>query len=175
MNELVVVGDAGNTEANDGSRRCGLEATLFWRPGEWITIIADYAYTDARFVDIGAGVDYVPGAVPEVISGGITLSPTPRLDLTAKLRHFGSAPLIEDNSVRSDPTTLINIGGNYEFGKLRVGAELFNLIDTNQTQPSFTYRSFRAKPRPWPTGTFIRSNIVSEHGSHVAGQLRNGS
>ncbi len=139
--ELVFVGDAGNTEANDGSRRYGVEATLFWRPADWITIDADYAYTDARFVDVGANVDHIPNAVPEVISGGITLSPTPRIDLTAKLRHFGSAPLIEDDSARSDPTTLVNLGGYYDFGRLRVGAELFNIFDAEDSDITYFYES----------------------------------
>lgn len=138
--ELVFVGDAGNTEANDGSRRYGVEATLFWRPAGWITIDADYAYTDARFVDVGAD-DHIPGAVPEVFSGGITLSPTPQIDLTAKLRHFGSAPLIEDDSVRSDPTTLVNVGGYYDFGRLRVGAELFNIFDAEDSDITYFYES----------------------------------
>ncbi|WP_420606972.1 TonB-dependent receptor [Novosphingopyxis sp.] len=138
--ELVFVGDAGNTEPNDASRRYGVEATLFWRPTDWITIDADYAYTDARFADVGAD-DYIPGAVPEVISAGVTLSPTRAIDLTAKLRHFGSAPLIEDNSVRSDPTTLVNIGGYYDFGRLRIGAELFNLFDAEDSDITYFYES----------------------------------
>lgn len=138
--ELVFVGDAGNTEVNDGSRRYGVEATLFWRPTDWLTIDADYAYTDARFVNVGAD-DYIPGAVPEVISGAITLSPTPAISLTAKLRHFGSAPLIEDDSVRSDPTTLVNLGGYYDFGRLRIGAELFNLLDARDSDITYFYES----------------------------------
>lgn len=139
-NELVFVGDAGNTEVNDGSRRYGVEATVFWRPTDWLTIDADYAYTDARFIDVGAD-DHIPGAVPEVISGGITLSLTPALSLTAKLRHFGSAPLIEDNSVRSDPTTLINLGGYYDIGQLRLGAEIFNLFDADDSDITYFYES----------------------------------
>ncbi|QJB68707.1 TonB-dependent receptor [Parasphingorhabdus halotolerans] len=138
--ELVFVGDAGNTEPNDGSRRYGVEATLFWRPTDWLTIDADYAFTDARFVNVGAD-NHIPGAVPEVFSGGITLNPTPALSLTAKLRHFGSAPLIEDNNVRSDPTTLLNLGGYYDFGRLRIGAELFNLLDAKDSDITYFYES----------------------------------
>ena len=138
--ELVFVGDAGNTEPNDASRRYGVEATLFWRPTNWITVDADYAYTDARFVDVGTD-SYIPGSVPEVISGGITLSPTSALDLTAKLRHFGSAPLIEDNSVQSDATTLVNIGGYYDLGRLRFGAEVFNLFDAEDSDITYFYES----------------------------------
>ena len=139
--ELVFVGDAGNTEANDGSRRYGVEATLFWRPALWVTVDADYAYTDARFTGVADGQYFIPNAVPEVISGGVTLSPTRAIDLSVKLRHFGSAPLIEDDSVRSDPTTLVNIGGYYDFGRLRVGAELFNVFDAEDSDITYFYES----------------------------------
>ena len=146
--ELVFVGDAGNTEPNAGSRRYGVEATLFWRPAAWITIDADYAYTDARFVNVGVD-DHIPGAVPEVFSGGITISPTPAIDLTAKLRHFGAAPLIEDNSVRSDATTLVNLGGYYDFGPMRIGAELFNVFDAQDADITYFYESQLAgEPAP---------------------------
>ncbi len=139
--ELVFVGDAGNTEANDGSRRYGVEATLFWQPADWIAIDADYAYTDARFVGVGSGADRIPGAVPEIISAGVTISPVAAIDLTAKLRHFGSAPLVEDGSERSDATTLVNIGGYYDFGRLRVGAEVFNLFDSADNDITYFYES----------------------------------
>lgn len=138
--ELVFVGDAGNTEPNDGSRRYGVEATFFWRPAAWVAVDADYAYTDARFLDVGPD-DEIPGAVPNVISGGITISPTSAIDLTAKVRHFGSAPLIEDNSASSAPTTLINLGGYYEVGRLRIGAELFNLFDAEDSDITYFYES----------------------------------
>lgn len=35
----------------------------------------------------------------------------------ARFRHFGEAPLIEDNSVRSEPTTLVNLEAGYRFAK----------------------------------------------------------
>ena len=138
--ELVFVGDAGNTEPNDGSRRYGMEATLFWRPTDWLTLDADYAYTDARLVDVGAD-DYIPGAVPDVFSAGVTIEPARAMSLTAKLRHFGSAPLSEDNSVRSDATTLVNLGGYYDLGRLRIGAELFNAFDAADSDITYFYES----------------------------------
>ena len=118
-----------------------MEASLFWRPLDTLTIDADYAYTDARFRGVPSDAAFIPNAVPEVISAGVTWSPLPAIDLTAKLRHFGSAPLIEDDSVRSDPTTLINLGGYYRFGRLRLGAELFNLFDARDSDITYFYES----------------------------------
>lgn len=139
--ELVFIGDGGATEPNDGSRRYGIEANLFWRPVPGVVIDAAYSYTDAKFVGPGAGADAIPGAVPEVIAAGITVSPLPSLTATARLRHFGSAPLIEDRSARSDPTTLINLAGYYDFGAARLGVEIFNLFDAQDADITYFYES----------------------------------
>ena len=139
--ELVFVGDAGNTEPNDGSRRYGVEATLFWQPARWLTMDASYTYTDARFEGPADGEDFIPGAVPGVFGGGVTASPLPGFDLTAQLRHFSSAPLIEDNSVRSDATTLVNAAAYYRFGALTLGAELFNVFDAEEADITYFYES----------------------------------
>lgn len=139
--ELVFVGDGGATEANDGSRRYGVEANLFWRPTDWLLLDASYAYTDARYVGPPAGMREIPGAVPEVFAGGVTIKPVTDLNLTAQLRHFGSAPLIEDGSVTSNATTLVNLGGYWDIGPLNLGAELFNVFDTKDADITYFYES----------------------------------
>lgn len=139
--ELVFVGDGGATEANDGSRRYGIEANLFWQPIDWLTLDASYARTRARYIGPPAGMRAIPGAVPEVMSGGLTLKPDGATTLTAQLRHFGSAPLIEDNSRRSRPTTLANLGAYRDFGRLTLGAELFNLFNARDADITYLYES----------------------------------
>lgn len=139
--ELVFVGDGGATEPNDGSRRYGVEANLFWQPLRWVVLDAAFAYTDARFVGTPARLDEIPGAVPTVVSGGFTLTPTDTTTITAQLRHFGSAPLVEDGSVTSDSTTLVNLGAYFEFSRLTVGAELFNLFNARDADITYFYES----------------------------------
>ncbi|MDB4537750.1 TonB-dependent receptor plug domain-containing protein, partial [Akkermansiaceae bacterium] len=46
--ELIYVGDAGTSEAGDGSERWGIETALYWRPHDWLTADLEYAYSDAR-------------------------------------------------------------------------------------------------------------------------------
>lgn len=139
--ELVFVGDGGATEANDGSRRYGVEASMFWRPTSWLMIDAAYAHTRARYVGPAAGQRAIPGAVPEVLSAGLTVKPLETVTLTTQLRHFGSAPLIEDDSVRSDATTLFNVGTYVDVGRLTIGAELFNLFDAKDEDVTYFYES----------------------------------
>ncbi|WP_086606219.1 TonB-dependent receptor [Erythrobacter donghaensis] len=139
--ELVFIGDGGATEPNDGSQRYGIEANLFWRPVPGLVIDAAYSYTDARFIGPGANADAIPGAVPEVIAAGVAVTPVPDLTIIARVRHFGSAPLIEDRSVRSDATTLVNLAGNYDLGAMRLGVEVFNLFDSRDADITYFYES----------------------------------
>ncbi len=139
--ELVFVGDGGATEPNDGSERYGVEASLFWQPIDAIVFDAAYAYTQAKFVSPPPGMREIPGAVPEVMSGGVTVRPIEAVTLAAQLRHFGSAPLIEDGSVESDPTTLVNLGGYWMIGSASLGLEIFNLFDTNDADITYFYAS----------------------------------
>ena len=139
--ELVFIGDGGATEPNDGSRRYGVEANLFWRPVPGVVIDAAYSYTDARFVGPGASADAIPGAVPDVIAAGVAVTPVPDLTITARVRHFGSAPLIEDRSVRSDATTLVNLAGHYDLGAMQLGIEVFNLFDSRDADITYFYKS----------------------------------
>lgn len=106
-----------------------------------VVIDAAYSHTNARFVGPGAGADAIPGAVPEVIAAGIAVSPLPGLTVTTRLRHFGSAPLIEDRSVSSDATTLVNLAGYYDLGAMRLGLEVFNLFDARDADITYFYES----------------------------------
>lgn len=139
--ELVFIGDGGATEPNGGSRRYGVEANLFWRLVPGVVIDAAYSYTDARFVGPGASADAIPGAVPDVIAAGVAVTPVPDLTITARVRHFGSAPLIEDRSVRSDATTLVNLAGHYDLGAMQLGVEVFNLFDSRDADITYFYES----------------------------------
>lgn len=139
--ELVFVGDAGSTEPNDATRRFGVEGTLFWRPTPTLAIDAAATYTDARFTGVPRELDRIPGAVEEVVSAGVSWTPVPALTTTLRLRHFGTAPLIEDDSQRSDPTTLVNLGGYYTVGSTRVAVELLNLFDSRDNDITYFYAS----------------------------------
>ncbi|WP_373487493.1 TonB-dependent receptor [Blastomonas sp.] len=139
--ELVFVGDAGATEPNDASQRFGVEANAFWRPMPWLTLDAAYAYTHARFRGVSPDARRIPGAVAEVLAGGMTANPLAGLDLTLRLRHFGKAPLIEDGSTASDPTTLVNFGAYFTAGSIRIGAELLNIFDAQDSDITYFYAS----------------------------------
>ncbi len=139
--ELVFVGDEGTTEPNGATRRFGVEAALFWKPRDGITVDGALAYTHARFRGVAADQIYIPNATPLVLAGGISGQITPRLTATLRLRHFASAPLVEDNSERSAPTTLVNAGVYRDWGRWRVSADLLNLFNARAPDISYWYRS----------------------------------
>lgn len=141
QSELVFVGDAGSTEPNDASRRYGVEASAFWRPADWLTLDASAAFTNARFRFVEPGLRRIPGSVGEVIAGGVTAELGSGFSATARLRHFGAAPLIEDGSARSDPTTLVNAGLYWRTGRARFGVDLFNLFDARDADIAYFYES----------------------------------
>jgi outer membrane receptor protein involved in Fe transport len=58
------------------------------------------------------------------------------------LRHFGSRPLVEDNSVRSGATTLVNLRAGYRIDRRwNVGLDVFNLFDRKANDIDYFYES----------------------------------
>ena len=137
--ELVFVGDAGTTEPNDASTRRGVEASLFWRPTDWLVLDAGGAFTDAEF-DISGDETEIPGAVESVLSAG-AVARFNDLTLTARLRHFGEAPLIEDGSVTSDPTSIVNLGARYAWRNVTFGLDVLNALDADDADITYFFES----------------------------------
>lgn len=136
--ELVFVGDAGTTEASDGSERYGMEANLFWKLDDWLALDAAATVTDATYKV--AGDDEIPGAVRTTFSAGAIGYFGP-LTVSARLRHFGSAPLIEDGSVESDPTSIVNLGATYDLAPFTLELDVLNLFDADDADISYFYES----------------------------------
>jgi hypothetical protein len=140
--ELLFIGDAGTTEPSRPSRRVGVEWTNNYRPVSWLSFDVDIAYTRARFTDNDPAGDFIPGAPSMVASAGVTFGENTGWFGGAKLRYFGPRPLIEDDSVRSNATTLVNarIGYRFENG-VRIQLDGFNLLDSRDHQIDYYYVS----------------------------------
>ncbi len=140
--ELLFVGDAGTTEASRASERRGIEASVIWNPATWLIVDADFAWSRSRFSDFDVAGDRIPGAVERVASVGVALDHPSGWFGGARFRHFGEAPLIEDNSVRSDPTTLVNLEAGYRFSdRYKVSAALYNVFDSRDNDITYFYES----------------------------------
>lgn len=139
--ELVFVGDAGTTEPNDASRRYGAELAVFWLPLKGVTLDGSASWTHARFRGVAPGQGFIPGAAPFVLGGGISAKLSRRLTAAMRVRHFASAPLIEDGSRHSSATTLVNLAGYHDVGRLRIGMEALNLFNAHAPDISYFYAS----------------------------------
>lgn len=139
--ELVFSGDGGTTEPNDATRRYGMEATMFWRPTDWLALDGSVAVSHARFHDVAPGRERIPNSVENVIAAGGTVEFGRGLTGSLRLRHLGAAPLIEDGSARSDPTTLVNLGGYYTFGHAKLGIDVLNLLGSKENDITYFYAS----------------------------------
>jgi outer membrane receptor protein involved in Fe transport len=140
--ELLYVGDAGATEANRASDRHGVELGVYVTPREWLTLDADLAWSHARFNEPDPAGNYIPGAVEGVASVGVALRHPSGWFGGARFRHFGEAPLNEDDSVRSDPTTVVNLDLGYRLNKrFAVSLAAYNLFDSQDNDITYFYES----------------------------------
>jgi outer membrane cobalamin receptor len=140
--ELLFVGDGGITEPSRATRRYGVELGAYWTPLDWLIVDGDYAWSHARFTESDPAGDYIPGAVETVVSLGITVHRDRGWYGGARWRYFGPAPLIEDGSVRSRPTSLVNLDAGYRFTqKFSVMATVFNVFDTDANDITYYYDS----------------------------------
>jgi outer membrane receptor protein involved in Fe transport len=140
--ELLFVGDAGTTEASRPSRRIGIEWANFYRPRPWLTVDADLALSRARFTDDDPAGDYIPGAIESTASIGVGVDRPLGWFGGARLRYFGPRPLVEDDSIRSASSTLVNASVGYRFTRhWQAALEVYNLFDREVSDISYYYTS----------------------------------
>ncbi len=139
--ELVFVGDAGGTEANSGSERFGVEASVFWQATNWLAVDASYTFTDAQYLDRQSGGDQIPGSVESTASLGLSVVLPIGITASTRIRYLGRAPLVEDGSIWADESLLVNAGVGYRFGSVEVRLDVFNVFDSNDHDISYFYAS----------------------------------
>ena len=140
--ELVFVGDAGTTEAGRPSKRVGFELANYYKLGDWLTIDADVAFAQARFSDSAPEGRRIPGAVEGVASLAVAVDNLGPWSGAFQVRVFGPRPLIEDNSVRSKATSLLNARIGYRITpKASIELEGFNLGNRKVSAIDYYYTS----------------------------------
>lgn len=158
--ELIFVGDDGTTEASDKSERRGVEASVFWQPQPWLILDSDLAFSRARLKPEGEKEQYIPGAVEQVFSLGMTIDGLGDWNAGLRLRHFGKFALNEDNSRKADAVTLLNAQANYQVTpSVQLGLELINLTDEEGNDITYLYES-RLPGEDVPAGA---EGIEDEH------------
>ena len=137
--ELKFVGDSNSVEPGPGTRRRGYELVGFWRMNSWMALDAVWTGSHARSV-LSPGADYVAGAVENAGELGIS-AVNERWEASLRVRYLGDYPLIEDNSLRADAETMVNIRGAWKPGNLTVYAEVLNVFDGDGKDIVYYYGS----------------------------------
>jgi TonB dependent receptor len=151
--ELVFGGDTGDTEATPASQRYGIEFSNYYTPFRWLTLNADYAWSNARYSQFNPAGQYVPEAVEQVLDAGISVHDLYGFQADLRFRYFGPRALIEDNSVRSKATALLYAGVGYRFNATwSINVDIFNLLNSREEDIAYYYASRLKNEPPGPDG-----------------------
>ena len=139
--ELVFTGDAGTTEVKGKSQRYGVEWANYYKPTDWLTLDADFAFTNARYDTNPEGEtnSYIPNSAGRVISTGATVVAPNGLFGTVRLRHFGSMPLDPSGSYWAGNTSIVNLGTGYKQKRYKLELDLFNIFDSSSNDIAYAY------------------------------------
>jgi hypothetical protein len=139
--ELVFRGDSGTTEPLPASKRSGIELANSYKVNGWLTVFADYADSSARFAQFNPAGSHVPLAIEEVFDGGLTLRAENGLYTTWTVLFLGPRALVEDNSVRSRSTTVVNMETGWERPRFKVAVQILNVLDSRDHDFDFFFTS----------------------------------
>ena len=129
------------SQSRAASRRYGVEWANFYKNRSLVDPDFDIAYSHARFTEDDPAGNYIPGSVETVIATGATIDLPNGLFGSLRTRYFGPRPLIEDNSVRSKSTTLVNLEAGYKYKNLRAQIDVLNLFNSTRHDIDYFYVS----------------------------------
>jgi hypothetical protein len=139
--ELVFVGDEGDTEPAGRSRRLGVELVTHSQITEWLYLRGDAGYTDARLTRGDVHVAQAPRFLAKSALGVRFEGFAAELGL----RHFGQRYASEDfHHPRLTDYTVLDLGMRYRRGPFEVGFALENLTDEEWSSSEFYYESCSA-------------------------------
>ncbi len=158
--ELLFVGDAGTTEPQGPSERYGIEIPIYYQTEHWKYDV-ELALTHSEFSDTG---DDIPGALDRVIAAGAYFEYPSGLYGAGRVRHFGPRPLVEDGSIESSSTTVVNamLGYRWDADAWDLRAELLNVFDSDDDDITYYYESRLREPFG-PGGTLEPAGVEDVH------------
>ena len=146
--ELVFVGDAGSTEANDGSIRRGFETTIFINAGPKLQFDLAYTKTRANYVNTPSEFNAIPGSIETTVAAGINSRWNDKLTTSIRVRYLGGAPLIEDRTIQSGKSLLANAAATLSLGQTEIKLEALNLLDSDDADIAYYYDSRLSGEQP---------------------------
>ena len=139
--ELVFVGDAGETEISGKSQRIGIDIEGRGQILSWLWADADVNLSRGIFVDEPSEANEIPLAPRIISTGGLTAMHPSGLGASLRYRHIGDRPANENNSVTAEGYTIVNLGLSYTFGHTKCFVVVENLFDVAWNEAQFDTES----------------------------------
>ena len=139
--ELVFVGDAGETEISGKSRRIGIDIEGRAQILSWLSVDTDVNLSSGKFVDEPSDANEIPLAPRVTSTGGLTAAHPSGFGANVRYRYIGDRPANEDSSVTAEGHTLVNVGLSYAFGPFKYFVTVENLFDVEWNEAQFDTES----------------------------------
>jgi outer membrane receptor protein involved in Fe transport len=150
--EATFDGDEAETTPGRPSQRKGIELSASYKPLTWLRLDADFAATHARYANGDTGTadtepghpgSYIPNSANLISTASATVEDLGPWFGALRFRYFGRRPLIEDDSVTSRPTTLVDLRIGYKISEqAKLWLDVFNLFNnTGAHQIDYFYPS----------------------------------
>ena len=147
--ELVFIGDEGNTEISGRTQRIGIDMEARVQLARWLWAYVDLNLAKGKYIDEPEGENNIPLAPRLTSTGGITAIHPSGFEGSLRYRYIGSRPANESNTVVAEGYTLINLRLGYKFGKATIFGSIENLTNTEWNEAQFDTES-RLKFEPVP-------------------------
>jgi outer membrane receptor protein involved in Fe transport len=124
--EATFDGDEAETTPGRPSQRKGVELSASYKPLPWLRLDSNFAATHVRYANGDPGTSdtepghpgsYIPNSPDLISTATVTVEDLGPWFGALKFRYFGRRPLIEDDSVTSKPTTLVDLRIGYKFSE----------------------------------------------------------
>jgi hypothetical protein len=144
--EQIFDGDHGVTTPSFPSHRYGVESANYYTPFKWLRIDADIAYSRTYFIGDPAGT-LVPGSPTWVIAAGAAIDDIRGFFASLRLHTFGARPLIDNDAVMSNPSTVVDARVGYKLPfrgvvkDWRIWIDSFNVLNANVSDIEYYYVS----------------------------------
>jgi len=139
--ELVFVGDAGETEISGKSQRIGIDIEGRVKILPWLWADADVNLSQGKYVDEPEDANQIPLAPRITSNGGLTAIHPSDWVVSLRYRHIGDRPANEDDSVTAEGYTVVNLGLSYTYGPFNYFVSAENLFDVDWNEAQFDTES----------------------------------
>ena len=166
--ELVFQGDAGTTTPGRPSHRRGLELANYWSPTPELTYDFDYSTSASKFTNFDPVGQLVPGSVKDVLTFGVSAEKAKSFG-GIRMRYFGPRPLVEDGTAASNPTTTLYLEAGIKPTKnMRIGLDIFNLLNSKASDIDYYYNSSIPSDPAYTKPGYTGSCPIAQCGAGVA-------